>query len=394
MTARDRAGRAAVYLQALATAAAYAGAVAVVDLVYVRRHIPDRGLAFGYAFCLTEGGVIGGLLLLSLVLKAVRHRRDRTWERLHPRITAEAVAYLAGGDSAVLRTLVRRHPREVERCICEMLLFVQGTARARVSALACELRLDRVWKRRYRSWRDDARREAISRLGQLEGGAANEVLLLALADPNDEVKLEASRALLRGGGRDEITAVFRAALKESLLVRAVLTEALRPHTLMLCGSAVPGALACGDARTARTALEIVRGWGKSVPLASLDTLLGHSDAGVRAAALLVVPQMLNPAGCAPLIVAALGDPDEAVRTAAATVAGKLRLESAFAALVKCLRGGGADITVAAAYALAALGPEGCRVLEREVLVSRSASACAALEALERARSERVHLVPA
>jgi hypothetical protein len=381
-----------VYLQAAATAAAYAGAVALVDLLYVRHHVADPGLAFGYAFCLTEGGVIAALLLLSLVLKAVRHRRDQNWERLHPRITAETLAYLAGGDSAVLRALIRRHPREVERCLCDMLLFVNGTARARVSALACELRLDRVWKRRYRSWRDDARRQAISRLGLLEGGAANTVLLLALADPNDEVKLEASRALLRGGGRGEIAAVFRAALKESLLVRAVLTEALRPHTLMLCAAAVPEALSAGDARTLRTALEIVRAWGKSVPLARVETLLGHPDAGVRAAALAVVPQLLDPSACAPRVVAALSDSEEPVRAAAAAVAGKLRFEAAFAPLVECLRSGAPEAAVAAAYALAALGPGGCRVLEREVLVSRSLSACAALEALECTRSERVQLV--
>jgi hypothetical protein len=338
--------------------------------------------------------VIVGLLLLSLALKAVRYRRDQSWERLRPRIAAEASAYLGGADSATVRTLVRRHPREAERCLCEMLLFVQGATRTRLSALICEVHLDRVWIRRYQSWNDAARREAISKLGQLEGGVANSVLLRALADPNVEVKLEASRALLRGGGREEVSAVFRTALRESLLIRAVLTEALRPYTLALCATAIPEAFASTDARTVRTALEIVSGWGKSVPLTRLEGLLVHSDDGVRAAALAVVPHLLDAGACAPLVTAALADPGEAVRAAAATVAGKLRIDDARPGLEQMLHSDGPDATVAAAYALAALGAEGCRVLEREVRVSRSLSACAALEALERTRSERVRLVPA
>ena len=48
-------------------------------------------------------------------------------------------------------------------------------------------------------------------------------------------------------------------------------------------------------------------------------------------------------------------------------------------------------TVAAAYALAQIGPEGCRVLEEQVLVSRGRPASAALEALERMRSGRLLL---
>ncbi len=393
MKRSERVGRAAIYLQAVATAAGYAGAVALVDVLYVRHHIADGGLAFGYAFCVTEGGVIGGLLLLSMALKAVRYRQERNWERLHPPMAMQMAAYLGGGDAENLRVLARRHPREVERCLYEMLLFVRGTARERVSELARELGIDRLWKRRYRSWRDETRREAIARLGHLEGGGANAVLLAALRDPNDEVKLEASRALLRGGRREEIAAVFRAALEESLLVRAVLTEALRPHAVLLCATAVPEALA-GEAAAVRTVLEIIHAWGKSVAVAKLETLLGHADAGVRVAALAVVPQLLEPGACAKQVVAALGDNDAAVRAAAATVAGKLRLHPALGALEECLRGDAPEAAVAAAYAIAALGEEGCRVLEREVLQSRAHSAGAALEALERVRSQRVHLVPA
>ena len=44
---------------------------------------------------------------------------------------------------------------------------------------------------------------------------------------------------------------------------------------------------------------------------------------------------------------------------------------------------------AAAYALARIGPQGCGILEGQVLSGRSTTASAALEALELAHSERL-----
>jgi hypothetical protein len=56
---------------------------------------------------------------------------------------------------------------------------------------------------------------------------------------------------------------------------------------------------------------------------------------------------------------------------------------------KCLEIGGAEATIAAAYALARIGPAGCRILEEQVLSSRSTASYAALEALELAHSDRL-----
>jgi HEAT repeat protein len=136
---------------------------------------------------------------------------------------------------------------------------------------------------------------------------------------------------------------------------------------------------------------MVRAWGKSLPLASPRPLLAHADAGVRAAALAVLPQLAAPPEFETEIVRALDDGDERVRAAAASVAGKLRLAAAIPGLQICLEGSGPEAAMAAAYALARLGPGGWRVLEREVVNSRAASASAALEALEQARSERLLL---
>jgi len=388
----ERAGRRAIYLQAVGTAAAYVLAIVLVDTLYVGRHVHDAGMAFGYAFCLVQAGAIGVLLALSVAIKFVRHRWERHWERLRPMLLEKATACLAGNGSVqALSALQRRHPREVDRCMAELLHRVHGAAHTRLSALAAELGLVERWKEQYRSRRKGTRKDAISRLGSLESEAAIPTLLRALDDADDEIKLDASRALVRSSGEQEIAAVFQAALRGSLLIRAILTEALRPHALALCESALPAALASPDTKTVRMALEVVGAWGKSLPLPPMGPLLEHADAGVRAAALTVLPKLAQSASCEREVVERLADANEQVRAAAAEAAGKLRLASAVAGLRGCLQERAPQASVAAAYALARIGPEGCRLLEEEVLRSRTASAAAALEALERLRSDRMLL---
>jgi HEAT repeat protein len=379
-----------ICLQALAVALGYVLTVYLMYRFYVHRHIHDSGLAFGYAFCLVEGCVISILLVLSLVIKFVRHRRDARWGRVQPAIVGKASAYLSGVDCVEeLRTLYRRYPREVEQSMSDLLLRVRGTACVRLTSLIVDLGLAGFWQRQYRSRVATKRRDAINRLGMLEGDAGRETLIRALNDSNDEVKLEASRALISTGGIAELIAVFRTALRESLLVRAILTEALRPYAPLLYESGVPEALASDDARTVRIALEIVRAWRKSFSLARVQPLLRHPDGAVRAAALAIVPQLVSPLEFEPELLECLSDDAEVVRSAAADAAGKLRLASALPALKACLEQGGADSTIAAAYALARIGAEGWRILEEQVLSSRSRAASAALEALEQARSERL-----
>jgi HEAT repeat protein len=386
----ERFSRALIYLQALGTAIAYILAVTIVDAFYVARHVSDPGMAFGYAFCLVQGGIIGFLLALSVVIKLVRHRGDRRWARWQPVILAHASAHLAGTDATTeLRKIQKRHPREVERCVAELLLRVQGGARRSLSIVATELNLVERWQEQYRSISSSRRLEAVSRMGRLDGEAATPTLIRALADSEDEIKLEASRSLIRANAPKTLLAVFRAAVRESLLVRAVLAEALRPHAAWLCESAVPEALAGSDPKTVRTALEMVRAWGKSLPMPPVRPALAHENAGVRAAALAVLPQLAAPREYEPEILRALSDDDERVRAAAADVAGRLRLVAAIPALQACLEAGGPESTVAAAYALARLGGEGWHALERESLHPRRETASAALEALEQARSDRL-----
>ena len=388
----ERLARRLICLEAFGVALAYALAVVVVDAGYVRRHVHDPGMAFGYAFCLVQTGIIALLVLCSLAIKFVRKRRDVRWERARPRILEKASAYLAGTDCAAeLLAIRRRDPDAVEQCIAELLSRVQGAARTRLSRLAADLGLVEAWVRRYRSRSRSRRAAAIRRLGLLDGNAATGTLLRALSDSDDEIKLEASRALIRRNGPEETNAVFQTAVSESLLVRAVLVEALRPQARMLCQSALPAALANPDAAAVRTALQIVRAWGKVLPLDGVRPLAGHADPTVRAAALAVVPQLADAAGFEPEIRRGLADPDEGVRAAAAWAAGKLRLAATASDLERCLEGGGAEATVAAAYALARIGPEAWPRLDAQVRRGRSAAATASLEALEQAKSGRLAL---
>ncbi|HEY1337717.1 MAG TPA: hypothetical protein VGF59_09420, partial [Bryobacteraceae bacterium] len=92
MNPQERFGRCVIYLQALGTAFGYVLAVAIVDAFYVGRHVADPGMAFGYAFCLVQGGIIFSLLLLSLVIKLVRRKLEIQWNRWQPVILENVTA--------------------------------------------------------------------------------------------------------------------------------------------------------------------------------------------------------------------------------------------------------------------------------------------------------------
>jgi HEAT repeat protein len=390
MSREERLARVAIYLKTLAVAIAYVLVTVLTDVLYVKPHIPDSGLAFGFAFCIAQNVFIALLLGVSFSMKFVRRRRALRWQQTQPLILDKISAHLAGMDRlAELRLLQKRRPREIERCVFEVLCAVQGEARLRLSGLAGDLGLTRLWEKQFHSRSKKKRRDAISRLGLLEAGAGAATLLAALSDAEDVVKLEASRSLLRTGGPREIVEVFRAAVRESLLVRAILTEGLRPHAMVLCEKAVPVALASTDVKAVVATIEIVSAWGKCLPLPDLEPLIRHEDAAVRAAALALVPQVGSPKDLEPELVVSLLEENETVRAAAARAAGKLRSASTVPALAVCLAKSGAEATLAAAYALAQSGPEGCRVLEQEVLRTSAFSASAALEALEQVKAGRL-----
>jgi len=154
------------------------------DVFYVRHHIPDPGLAYGYAFCLVEGVIIAALLALSLIVKFVRHSREATWVRCSPSSSPKTSAYLADADVLEeLRQMRRRHPREMEICISELLLACRARRAYAFRASPWSSAWCTKWVREYRSRRASRRRDAVSRLGILDGGAGTATVLLAPPGP-------------------------------------------------------------------------------------------------------------------------------------------------------------------------------------------------------------------
>ena len=278
MKQSERLSRLWIYFQAFGTATTYLSAVILTKVLYVAHHVEDSGMAFGYAFCLVQGLLIVLLFVLSLAIKLVRRCADARWERLRPLLLETASAHLTGNNRlSELRALQRRHPREVDQCVAELLVAVGGTGRAGLARLAIDLGLDQRWQRQSGSFSSKRRKAAISRLARLETDATRPTLLKALEDPDDEIRLEASGALIRSSNAQEIAAVFHTAVRDSLLMRAVLTEALRPHMLALCELGVPEALASREPKHVRTALEIVRAWGKALPIGVRPLLVDIYD---------------------------------------------------------------------------------------------------------------------
>ena len=64
------------------------------------------------------------------------------------------------------------------------------------------------------------------------------MLLEALKDGDEEVRLSACRGVLLAGGEDQIEQLFALAIQPNLLTRIVLTEDLRRHALALAAGPV------------------------------------------------------------------------------------------------------------------------------------------------------------
>jgi HEAT repeat protein len=316
-------------------------------------------------------------------LKAVRRWREAQSARWQPIIREALAAHLAGVDRTADLQLLRKHQtRCLEECVVELLRSTQSPARGRPAALAVTLQVTARWERQFLSRSPSRRREAVARLGLVGREIGHNVLIAALADVNDFVRLEAARGLIRWGGPSDIEEVFRTANRQSPLVRAIMTDTLRRYAPALAVNALPAVLGSGEPRQLLVALEIFRVWGHTVYLPSLAPLFRHPDAGVRAAALNAAHLAKLTGEDAEPILQCLEDPDQQVRAAAAHAVGRLHLRGHVVQLARCFETSKNEASLAAGYALADLGGEGCGVLESAVL-SGGRHAAAALAALER-----------
>jgi HEAT repeat protein len=389
---RERRARLVIYLKTLSVLLSYIALTWLIHRTYMRKHVPDVELSLALSFTLQQILAIFTLLGISFVTKFARYYRAQQAAVFHPHIREKLIQHLNGADQwAILRHIRKKHLRGLEECLVEILGSISGGGTERLSAVAQEFGLLRKWQKQRHSRNARRRRKAVSRLCLL-GPVARQDLLEALKDPDGLVKVEAARALTRSGDEQMLAAVFHMALEENRLVRAILTEALRPHARELYRSAVPAALRSPDAKSILAALEILRAWGKSAVIPELPAMLTHDDATVRAAALHLVPQAGITRESEEQIWLALEDLDSEVRATAAEVCGKLKLSSSLLLLEHVLEDEVHGPVLASAYALAELGARGCQALENAVLSSNPLRAAAALEALERVKLNRASTV--
>lgn len=223
-------------------------------------------------------------------------------------------------------------------------------------------------------------------MGLLDLPANHDIFEVLLRDHDVFVRIEALRALARIAEPEELLELFEFAAGESPMVQALMSDALRPAAPTLCEAAIACITEWKDPGRIAAALEMIRAWQLSLPL-PLGPLLEHPQAQVRARAFALLPYA---AGLEPMeesVIRGLGDPDPAVRVAAAEVAGKLKVDAAVPLLAAMVREVGPEVARAAAFALAGLGPRGARELEAEI-VRGAAGASQALEALEKLRVGR------
>jgi len=349
--------RAAIWRNAILTAAIYGGAIAIVEQVL--RQVWDLSLdvALALAFALVQVAaivVMVGALFARKQANVIRAARSR---RVVPQIQDALAMHAIGFDQTTrLQHLQRQSPDDVRETLFAVLASTRGEPRDRVSSL-------------------------VPVLGMLEARSVQK--------PIDRI-----RDLIRLGPAERFEQIVTEVAHQNLLVRAAAAEELAPHAAIISTSQIRHALQASDPRVTIAALEMLRAWRRALHIDGFLPLLAHPDAGVRAGALLALPYAAADAtaeSLAPAIVKALGDEHENVRTAAANAAGRLGIAGAAEALGARLNDPQRAVAVAAAFALAALGEAGNVFLQRAVLSPDRVAASTAFEALEKASLGRLEV---
>ena len=152
---------------------------------------------------------------------------------IRPALQAALVEYLAGGtDDSLLRRHIGTHPADIAASMLQFQTTVGGSARDRLCALALDLGLVRGWSAGAASRDVIRRRAAFANLAFVFAyepcrRQAGDLLVEALNDADEEVRLSACRGLALAGGEAEIEDLFELAIRPNLLTRIVLTEELR-----------------------------------------------------------------------------------------------------------------------------------------------------------------------
>jgi len=331
------------------------------------------------------------LFLAAVIARTRSQRQQAEADRARPEIASAVVDFAAGNnDTTPLRRYAKTNRAVLEECLLQHHAAMRGESRDRLSELALDLALVHSWCMEARSEDVLRRRKALSRLtvvGAHEPSRrlSGEILLKALHDSDRECFLEAARALVHTEDVRAILEVFQTAVSQPRIVRAILAQELRAWALPLCEAAVPKMLLSGDPLLLLGTLELLAAWECAIPFTGLAPLAEHPDPAIRVLALRVLPLAPDAGEGSAILLRALDGDREDVSIAAASAAGRMKLESAVVHLDRCVRTGKVAISRAAAAALAEMPPLGWEKLEDASRFASPVAASAALEALERAR---------
>jgi hypothetical protein len=382
-----------VFSKTIAFGLSYGLVIWAFERFYLSSKITPRGLSMAVAIALVQCAAITGMLGFSFFSKLMRQARLSRAERIKPRLRELLALHAAGIDEMdEIRRLWNVYPRELEECMVEFLRMIRGGGREALSRCVTDLGLVEKWRRQYRSWNAAKRTRAVENLASVSRRLSAQVLHLALLDCDESVRLHTARAMISNLEPGELAQVFGLAVNGPLVTRMILAEDLRRYALELAKEAIPSVLTCGVSGPVLSALEMVRAWGKFLPLSEVYPLLRHANPAVRAAAFNVLPLVPQAEPVKTEILRALDDRFEEVRAAAARAAASIRVYEAVPLLAHQLQQSHITAALAAASALADLGVDGCRILEAETIGGSSVSASVALEALERVRTSSAETV--
>lgn len=349
--------RVAIWQRTILTAAMYGAAIAIVDhALWLRTSLgPDMSLAVAFAIVQIIAIVVMlGTLFARKEVDSLRAARSR---RLVPQIQDALAMHSIGFDqSARLEQLRRVAPQDVRETLFAVLASTRGEPRDRVASLVPDL-------------------------GMLEARSTQK-------------PLERIRDLVRLGAGERFEQIVTEIAHQNLLVRAAAAEELAPHAADIPPSKVRHVLQASDARVIVAALEMLRAWRRALHIEGFLPLLAHADAEVRINAFLAMPYAAadaTPDSLAPPMVKALGDPNDAVRAAAAGAAGRMGVTRAADALGARLNDPQRHVAIAAAFSLASLGDAGNTLLQRAVRSPDRVAASTAFEALEKAALGRLEI---
>jgi HEAT repeat protein len=349
--------------------------------------------ALNVAILLVGGYILFLFVLLLVVMRraGVLRTRRAAAAAIRPKLQASLVEFLAGGtDESLFRSHIRTHAGDIADVILLFQTTVGGSARDRVCELALKLGLVERWYEESRARDLVRRRTAFASLAftcvyEPCQRVAGDLLIRAVNDSDEEVRLSACRGLALAGDAEHVEDLFALAIQADLLTRVVLTEHLRPHALALSAGPVQKALGSRDSGRVRATLEILVAWERAIPLEKLCHFLEHDDREIRLLAFRLASFVAIDSDSRQALLRALLDSDGGARRLAIVAAGRQKITEAVPALELCLESGGLEEARLAASALAAMPPQGWRVLHEQCASSNPSTQLAAEEALVRAR---------